>query len=115
MNTWGALLYSLTVSLLLTEAIETAVCFALGFRGGELLIVLLANIATNPAVVFVCVLAGKFTHVPQWLCVGVLEVSAVLVEALIYRRATDRKRPFLDSLIANAVSYSTGLMLTAFA
>ena len=105
---------SLLISLLLTEAIELPLLFALGFRGGELIIAALANVVTNPAVVFTHHLLLSFTSLPEWAVVLPLEIFAVLAEALIYRKATERKRPLLDSFIANAVSYSIGLVLTTF-
>lgn len=105
---------ALLISLLLTEIIELPILFFLGFRGKELAVGLLANIATNPAVVFLHALAGAYTRIPEWLVILVLEVSAVLAEALIYKKATGRKRPLLVSFIANAVSYSVGLCITTF-
>ena len=104
---------ALLLSLLLTELIELPVLFLLGFRGRELIIAALANVVTNPAVVFLHAAASQ-TNLPEWLVILVLEVSAVLVEALIYLKATDRARPLVDSLIANAVSYFSGLILTTF-
>lgn len=105
---------SLLLSLLLTEAIELPLLYLLGFRGNELIIAALANVVTNPAVVFLNHIAAEFTEIPAWFAILVLEVSAVLIEALIYKKATDRRRPLVDSLIANAVSYSIGLIITAF-
>ena len=109
MTIYGAL----ALSLLLTEAIELPLLFLMGFRGYELIIALLANIVTNPAVVFLNHLALSFTSIPQWLVILVLEASAVAIEALIYAKATGRRRPLLDSLIANAVSYSIGFIINA--
>ena len=105
---------ALALSLLLTEAIELPVCCLLGFRGRELVIVLLANIVTNPAVVFLHHIFTAFTPLPEWSFTLVLELAAFIVEALIYRKATDRRIPMLDSFIANAVSYSIGLIITTF-
>ena len=105
---------ALILSLLLTELIELPVLFLLGFRGRELIRAALANVVTNPAVVFLHALAGIYLSLPEWSVILVLEVSAVLVEALIYLKATDRRRPLVDSLIANAVSYFSGLILTTF-
>lgn len=105
---------ALLLSLLLTELIELPVLALLGFRGRELVIAALANVVTNPAVVFLHAAAASQTNLPEWLVILVLEVSAVLIEALIYKKATDRKRPLLDSFIANAVSYSIGLIFTTF-
>lgn len=105
---------ALLLSLLLTEAVELPLLYLMGFRGNELIIAALANVATNPAVVFLNHVCGAYTSLPKWLVILVLEVCAVLIEALIYKKATDRKRPLVDSLVANAVSYSIGLMITAF-
>lgn len=105
---------ALLLSLLLTEAVELPLLYLLGFRGNELITAALANVATNPAVVFLNHVLGTYTSLPKWLVILVLEVGAVLIEALIYKKATDRKRPLVDSLVANAVSYSIGLMINAF-
>ncbi|MCR5611265.1 MAG: hypothetical protein K6F68_05470 [Clostridiales bacterium] len=108
------LLEALALSLLLTEIIELPVCFLLGFRGRELIIVLLANIATNPALVFLLHILTAAAGFPRWAVTLVLELSAFMIEALIYRRATDRRIPMLDSFIANAASFSAGLLITTF-
>ncbi len=105
---------ALALSLALTELIELPVCYLLGFRGRELIIVLLANIATNPAVVFLHHVFSVFTPLPEWSFTLVLELCAFIAEALIYKKATDRRMPMLDSFIANAVSYSIGLVITTF-
>ena len=106
--------WALILSLLLTELIEVPICYALGFRGSELIIVLLANVVTNPAVVFLHHLFTVFTPLPEWSFTLGLELAAFLTEALIYRRATKRRLPMLDSFIANAASYSIGLIITTF-
>ena len=45
---------------------------------------------------------------------GLARTAAVVTEWLIYRSATDAKRPFLVSLTANAASYGAGLLIAAF-
>ena len=105
---------ALALSLVLTEAVELPVCLAMGFRGRELVIVLLANVVTNPPVVFLHHLFSSFTPLPEWSFTLALELGAFAAEAFIYLRATERKRPMLDSFIANAVSYSIGLAINAF-
>ncbi|MBO4562622.1 MAG: hypothetical protein J5772_03330 [Clostridia bacterium] len=109
-----SLVWSLIISLALTEAIELPLLFALGFRGKELIIAALANVVTNPPLVFTYSVLTAFTHLPAWSVILPLELAAVLAEALIYKKATARRLPLLDSLIANAVSYSIGLVITTF-
>ena len=108
--------YPLTLlfALLLTEAIEVPVCLLFGLRRKDLLIVLLANLLTNPAVNVLYLLAALYTPLPTVLVIAVLEIGAVLTEWLIYRSLTDAKHPFWMSLAANAVSYGAGLLLTTF-
>lgn len=104
----------LVLALLMTEAIEVPVCLLMGLRRKELLIVLLANLLTNPAVNVLYLLAGLYTPLPEVLVIAVLEIAAVVTEWLIYRSLTESKRPFLVSFVANAVSYGVGLLITTF-
>ena len=103
---------SLLLALLLTEAIEIAVCLLWGMRGKELWITVLANVLTNPAVNVLYLLARLYTRLPQTVVIAALEASAVVVEWLVYRALTGTKRPFLVSLSANAASYGAGLLLS---
>ncbi len=105
---------SLVLALLLTEAIEIPVCLLWGMRGRDLLFVLLANLLTNPVVNVLYALAYLYTPIPRVASIAVLEIAAVVTEWLVYRSATDAKRPFLVSLTANAASYGVGLLITTF-
>ncbi len=105
---------SLVLALLLTEAIEIPVCLLWGMRGRDLLFVLLANLLTNPVVNALYALAYLYTPIPRVASIAVLEIAAVVTEWLVYRSATDAKRPFLVSLTANAASYGVGLLITTF-
>ncbi len=105
---------SLVLALLLTEAIEIPVCLLWGMRGRDLLFVLLANLLTNPVVNVLYALAYLYTPIPRAVSIAVLEIAAVVTEWLVYRSATDAKRPFLVSLTANAASYGAGLLITTF-
>lgn len=105
---------ALALSLALTEIIEIPICFLFGFRGRELVIAMLANVVTNPPVVFLIYLLSVATSLPKWSFTLALELSAFIAEALIYRSATETKLPMLVSFTANAVSYSAGLLITAF-
>lgn len=105
---------SLALALLLTEAIELPICLLWGMRGRDLIFVLLANLLTNPIVNVLYALASLYTPIPRVASIAVLEIAAVVTEWLIYRSATDAKRPFLVSLTANAASYGAGLLIAAF-
>lgn len=103
---------ALVLALLLTEAIEVPVCLLSGMRGKELLVVLLANVMTNPLVNALLLLGTTLTSLPYAAMLAVLEAAAVVAEWLVYRSLTEVKRPFLVSLIANAASFGAGLLLT---
>ncbi len=105
---------SLVLALLLTEAIELPICLLWGMRGRDLIFVLLANLLTNPIVNVLYALASLYTPIPRVASIAVLEIAVVVTEWLIYRSATDAKRPFLVSLTANAASYGAGLLIAAF-
>ena len=105
---------SLVLALLLTEAIEIPVCLLWGMRGRDLVFVLLANLLTNPVVNVLYALAYLYTPIPRAVSIAVLEIAAVVTEWLVYRSATEAKRPFLISLTANAASYGAGLLITLF-
>ena len=97
----------LGVSLLLTLLLELAFSLLAGLRGAKVLcLVALVNALTNPPVVLL------YTLFPTLAAKILLEVGAVLIEGLIYRKcAPALKRPYLFSLGANAFSYFVGAML----
>lgn len=109
-------LMSFGISLGLTLAIELSLALLLRVRTKRgLLIILLANVLTNPAAVFLCLALGPVLggwYLPFQLLV---EGFVVLTEGRVYRRfPTDLKAapaPFLLSLILNACSYGAGLIL----
>ena len=91
------------VSLGLTLVFELAFAFCFGLRsGGELLLVVLVNVLTNPAAVWL-----------HW-CFGIpqipLEIVVVLVEYYVYREFKI-SRPLALSALANGVSWGLGLIL----
>lgn len=101
---------SLGISLFLTLILEIAFALVFKVRSKSLLIVLLANVLTNPAVVVLHLLLCRhytFSEIPVIL---VLECSAILTEAVVYKHCTDIKKPFLFSLSSNTFSYLCGLL-----
>ena len=100
------LVLSLLLSLGLTEIIECAFALSTGKRGKALLLCALVNLITNPPLVLL------HSFLPEgWLPVAALELGAVAAEGLLYRYSGLYERPFRFSLIANALSFSLGLVL----
>lgn len=110
------LLRALGISLLLTLVLELLFALVWGKRSRHsLALVALVNLLTNPVVVLAHHLALRFTHLPQLWVVLVLEVAAVAVEALCYRKyGRDFTRPWLFAFLANAFSFGIGLVLNRF-
>ena len=114
------LVLSLIISLLLTEALEIPFCTA-AWRFGvrDIGVCALVNVVTNPPVVLLhyfikqrLTASGGLEFMP--IAVICLELGAVVVEWLFYRKCTDKRRPFLISLTANAFSYLAGLAISRF-
>ena len=111
MNGW---VLALGISLGLTLLFEGLLALLWGLRGRDLLLCALVNLLTNPPLVF-CVLCWRcFGPPPAWLPVPLLELLAVWIEGLLYRREGERiRRPYLFSLCANAFSFALGLLVSA--
>lgn len=105
------MLSSLVLSLIMTWLLELAFAFLLGIRRSkDLFLILLVNLITNPAVVY---LALTFRYsLPSRFLIPLLESLAVAVEALYYRSyALTIRHPWLFSLAANGFSYGIGWLL----
>ena len=142
MSVEGVLLTMLT-SLLLTEAVELTISFVLGVRRKKgLMLVFLASLMTNPAVVF-SYIAVRMTvgmHAAERM-IPLLEIAAVIAEAALYALTPGMLRPeelfagkekpgsdrpeagrrnrrwpaaLLLSIVLNAASYLAGLLINAF-
>ncbi len=103
----------LALALLLTLFIELAVSFLLGVRGKANYIVLIcANLITNPAVnvILYCVKSRSDSIILYVIAFAVLEVLAVIVEYLIFKKCLDYERLplWLLSIIINAASFAIG-------
>lgn len=109
---WIEIISMFAISLALTLIIELVVAKCWGFQTKkELLLVILVNILTNPAAVFL-----------SWICNGnflsqcVIEFFVVVVEAKVYWGFTKVngwhiKKPVLFALIVNMVSWMSGLLI----
>ena len=109
------LIYSMGTALLLTIVIEGIFGLAFGVRSvrGQL-IMLLANLLTNPLVNAVhgfCAYGLGLHGAAMSVIILALEAGAFAAEGYVYSIRTDIKRPFLFSFGANAFSYTTGVLI----
>lgn len=102
---------SLAGSLLLTLALELGLALFWRIPKRDLLLVLLANLLTNPVVVL-CHTAVKL-HWPAALlpATALLEITAVLVEGWLYATRGETRRPWAFSVCANLLSFTIGLLI----
>ena len=114
-----ALAGALALSLLLTLALELGF-FALAgrlFTGRskrckkDFLLVALANVLTNPAVVLLYWLAALYADINAAVVLAPLELSAIFAEGFCYKKYGGFRRPYLFSAAANIFSFGAGLLL----
>lgn len=112
------MIISLIVSLILTLIIEIAISLILGIRKcQDIFVIICANICTNPIVVYVSncfkLLNKQYIYI---IVVIILEILAVIVEFLIYKKYLkfERVKPLMISIINNAISFSIGLLINNF-
>mgnify|MGYP001128495934 CR=1 FL=1 len=104
------MLRAMGLSLLLTELIELSAALLLKKRE-DMGLIALANLMTNPAVVYLSLLT-KSLRPGLYPAAAVTELFAVLAEGYAYkRRAAKIARPMLFSLCMNALSFGTGLVI----
>lgn len=105
------LLYEFVYCLALTLAIELLCGLVWRVSNRDFLLIVLVNCLTNPAVKFLSLVLDRRLNA-GWILL--LELSAVLIEALCYwKRGEKIRKPLLFSLIANAASYFTGVLIAA--
>ena len=107
------IIISLVVSLPLTVILETVFLLAAGKRGRrDLLLLVLANVVTNPAVVLIYSVAAAYTGLHRAVIITPLEITAVFIEGYYYKKyGADFRRPYLFSVAANAFSYGAGFLI----
>ncbi|NCC67201.1 MAG: hypothetical protein EOM14_03250 [Clostridia bacterium] len=105
---------ALAVSLGLTVTIELAFALCCKIRAPrDILLVVLVNLLTNPAVVLSYLLLRQRVSVSPVFIVLPLELAAVAVEGFCYKyRGEKIKRPFLFSFCANVLSYCLGIVFS---
>ena len=103
----------LIISLALTLAVEFIMALILGVRDKKgLITVVLANVITNPAVVFISALTWHFCGPDVYtIIVTVLEIAVLVIESYIYKKILwddSWGRAIRISLILNFCSYFAG-------
>lgn len=114
MMPWNVLAQGLVISLLLTLILELGYALFWGIRDKhDLRLAVLVNVLTNPVVVFtVYFVRFRRLHVHYGWVTLIMEVLAVVTEALLYRKhARTIRRPWLFSLSANAFSFAMGELI----
>lgn len=105
------------IFLFLTIIVEGSLAFILKRRGRELLIVVLANLVTNPIVQSVSYILTLY-HGRRGVYIGlaICEIWAVLTEGFIYSKSLKKRKlnPYLLSLVLNVTSYCMGLVIEFF-
>ena len=102
---------SLTVTLVVELVVAAFLFHIRDVR--RLLVVALAQVATNPFVVYLSLLAAGLTQdfVLYYVAVGFLELSAIVVESVLYRATHRFDHPVELSLVANTCSFAGGFLL----
>lgn len=105
---------NLAISLGLTLALELIFALVFKVRGRDLILIVLVNFLTNPAVVLSHALLSGYTSIAEVYIILALEVTAISIEWLCYKyRAENIRRPLLFSIGANSFSYLSGLIILA--
>ena len=109
----GKLINYLLLSLVLTIVIEVVCSILIGIRKKkDVLLVVLVNMVTNPAVVFTYYFLSLITLWNLWCIKVVLEILAVVCEALYYKRyGIDMKHPIGYAILLNGISFGIGCLI----
>jgi len=106
--------WTLLISLGLTELMELGLAYILGLRNKkDFVLMAMVNVMTNPAVVLLNALLTRKTGLNHFLIVAFLETAAIVIEGAYYKNYAEKiSRPFLFSLETNAFSYTVGLVIS---
>ena len=103
------LLHSLVISLTLTLLLELAFAWFWGIRSKGLVLVILMNILTNPAVVTFHYLCTAILGWSEILPVFLLEAAAIAAEGICCRGMI--RKPWKFAICVNLFSYFSGEIL----
>ncbi|MCL2625563.1 MAG: hypothetical protein FWD46_01930 [Cystobacterineae bacterium] len=103
------LLAALGISLVATLVLEAGFFWLVGKRHlGDLRLLVLVNVLTNPMVVLLYWLARLYTEFNPILW---LELFAIITEGCYYKKyGREFQKPFLFSAAANAFSFGMGVL-----
>ncbi len=104
-----ALLMSLSVSLALTLLFELTFAWLWGVRRKGLVLVILMNVLTNPAVVTLHYICTAVLGWNEILPVLILEAAAIIAEGFCCRGMI--QKPWKFVICVNLLSYLTGELL----
>ena len=78
----------------------------------DIILVVMVNVVTNPAVVLIYWLTILYANINEVLTMAALEIFAVLIEGYYYNRyGQGFKRPYLFSAAANVFSFGVGVLV----
>ncbi len=98
----------------LTLVLEGLIALSFKMKREDLLLFVLVNLLTNPAVVFLdMMLCGLFPEMSEFFWQIPLEVAVIALEGIIYARLSRTLRmPWLFAASANVFSYTIGLIIS---
>lgn len=103
-----------TFCLVLTIIVELTVAHSLGIKNKQaLLIVVAAQIFTNPIAVFITSACMDWISdsAQYYGCVIAVELAVIVVEGLIYKLKGVSKAPWELSILCNLASVSVGILV----
>ena len=108
------MIQTFTFCLILTIVVELFVARLLGIKNKqELLIIIAAQIFTNPIAVFITSACIDWTadSAQYYGCVVAVELTVIIVEGLIYKLKGVSSAPWRLSILCNLASVSVGILI----
>lgn len=106
---------SLIISLILTLIIEIIVALILGVKKSEFLVIICANVCTNPIIVYIVNCFKLYTSKLIYNSItNILEIFVIIAEYNIYKKylLNSKEKAFKLALLSNIISYCIGLAIT---
>lgn len=108
------MIQTFTFCLILTIVVELFVARLLGIKNKqELLIIIAAQVFTNPIAVFITSACIDWTadSAQYYACVVAVELAVIIVEGLIYKLKGISSTPWRLSILCNLASVSVGILI----
>lgn len=108
------MIQTFTFCLILTIVVELFVARLLGIKNKqELLIIIAAQIFTNPIAVFItsACIDWAANSAQYYGCVVAVELAVIIVEGLIYKLKGVSDTPWRLSILCNLASVSVGILI----